>query len=67
MTAGYFELFTEARGTYRVRLVDGTGAEIALSVPFQDTGEAVEGINTLREVAATALIRDLTGRENGRG
>lgn len=58
--AGRFELFTDSGGSCRVRLVDGHGRELAVSVPYSDSRHAVQGINALREVAGTALIEDHT-------
>ena len=58
--AGHFELVTDQDGNCLVRLVNERGEEIAVSVPFTSSSAAVDGINSLREVAATAPIRDHT-------
>ncbi|MFC4395175.1 YegP family protein [Arthrobacter sedimenti] len=58
--AGNFELVTDHDGNCLVRLVDGRGEEIAVSVPFTSSSAAIDGINSFREVAATAPIRDHT-------
>ena len=58
--AGRIELFTDDGGSLRVRLVDGGGRELAVSAPYRDSKDAVQGINALREIAGTALVEDHT-------
>jgi uncharacterized protein YegP (UPF0339 family) len=58
--AGHFELVTDQDGNCLVRLVDGRGEELAISIPFTSSSAAIDGINSFREVAATAPIRDHT-------
>ncbi|MDD7834617.1 MULTISPECIES: YegP family protein [Paenarthrobacter] len=60
--AGHFELFEEADGDCRVRLVDDDGTELALSVCFRDRKSAAMAIYSLREIAASGLIEDHTSR-----
>jgi uncharacterized protein YegP (UPF0339 family) len=56
--AGYFELVDAPEGGYRVRLVDGTGALMAVSVTFPTKRAAAAGVAKAREIAGTGLIRD---------
>ncbi len=58
--AGRFEIIGEAGGGCRVRLVDERGRELAVSIPYGNSQDAVEGIHALREIAGTALIEDCT-------
>ncbi|MFF2842664.1 YegP family protein [Paenarthrobacter sp. NPDC057981] len=58
--AGHFELFEEADGDCRVRLVDDDGTELALSVCFPDRKAAAKAIYALREIAASGLVEDHT-------
>jgi len=58
--AGHFELFSNQDGNCLVRLVDGQGEEVAVSVPFTSSAGALAGIDAFREIAATAPIRDHT-------
>jgi len=60
--AGHFELFEESGGDCRVRLVDGEGTELALSICFHDKDSAAKAIYSLREIAASGLIEDHTSR-----
>jgi len=57
--AGYFELVDAPDGGYRIRLLDGTGALMAVSVTFPTKRAAVAGVAQAREIAGTGLIRDL--------
>jgi uncharacterized protein YegP (UPF0339 family) len=56
--AGYFELVDAPDGGYRIRLLDGTGALMAVSVTFPTKRAAVAGVAQAREIAGTGLIRD---------
>jgi uncharacterized protein YegP (UPF0339 family) len=58
--SGYFELVDAPDGGYRIRLLDGTGALMAVSVTFPTKRAAVAGIAQAREIAGTGLIRDLS-------
>jgi uncharacterized protein YegP (UPF0339 family) len=56
--AGYFELVDAPDGGYRIRMVDGAGALMAVSVTFPTKRAAVAGVAEAREIAGTGLIRD---------
>lgn len=58
--AGYFELVDAPDGGYRVKLIDGTGALMAISVTFPTKRAAAAGVAKAREIAGTGLIRDLS-------
>lgn len=57
--SGYFELVDAPDGGYRIRLLDGAGTLMAVSVTFPTKRAAVAGIAQAREIAGTGLIRDL--------
>ncbi|MDQ6740088.1 MAG: DUF1508 domain-containing protein [Actinomycetota bacterium] len=61
--SGYFELVMAPEGSYRVRLTDGRGELMAVSVTFETKAAAVAGIAAAREIAGTGLIVDRTGVE----
>lgn len=63
--AGYFELVDAPDGGYRVRMLDGSGSLMAISVTFPTKRAAVAGVAMAREIAGTGLIRDCSG--NGEG
>lgn len=56
--SGYFELVDAPDGGYRVRMLDGTGKLMAISVTFPSKRAAVAGVSRAREIAGTGLIRD---------
>lgn len=56
--AGYFELVDAPDGGYRIRMMDGTGNLMAVSVTFATKKAAVAGVSLAREIAGTGLIRD---------
>ena len=56
--AGYFELVDAPDGGYRVRMMDGAGNLMAISVTFPTKRAAVAGVAMAREIAGTGLIRD---------
>lgn len=56
--AGYFELVDAPDGGYRVRMMDGAGNLMAISVTFPTKRAAVAGVAQAREIAGTGLIRD---------
>ena len=56
--AGYFELVDAPDGGYRIRMLDGSGSLMAVSVTFPTKRAAVAGIAQAREIAGTGLIRD---------
>lgn len=63
--AGYFELVDAPDGGYRVRMMDGSGNLMAISVTFPTKRAAVKGVEMAREIAGTGLIRDCSS--NGAG
>jgi uncharacterized protein YegP (UPF0339 family) len=62
MMAGHFELIDAAGGGYRVRLLDGGGRVVAVSVKYATKQAAADGVFRTREIAASGLIRDLSGQ-----
>ena len=56
--AGYFEVVDAPDGGYRIRMLDGAGDLMAVSVTFPTKRAAVAGIAQAREIAGTGLIRD---------
>lgn len=56
--AGYFEVVDAPDGGYRIRMLDGGGSLMAVSVTFPTKRAAVAGIAQAREIAGTGLIRD---------
>ena len=56
--AGHFELVDAPDGGYRIRILDGTGSLMAVSVTFPTKKAAVAGVAQAREIAGTGLIRD---------
>ena len=63
--AGHFELVDAPDGGYRVRMLDGSGSLMAISVTFPTKRAAVAGVALAREIAGTGLIRDCSS--NGAG
>jgi uncharacterized protein YegP (UPF0339 family) len=57
--AGRFEIHQEDEQSYKFRLVDGDGNVVAVSPRFKSVAGVVEGINAMRENAATGLVVDL--------
>jgi uncharacterized protein YegP (UPF0339 family) len=58
VVAGFFELVDAPDGGYRIRMMDGSGSLMAISVTFPTKRAAVAGIAMAREIAGTGLIRD---------
>jgi hypothetical protein len=56
--AGCFELVDAPDGGYRIRMLDGAGNLVAVSVTFPTKRAAVAGVGQAREIAGTGLIRD---------
>ena len=56
--AGYFELVDAPDGGYSIRMMDGAGQLMAVSVTFPTKRAAVAGVAQAREIAGTGLIRD---------
>ena len=63
--AGYFEITDAPDGGFRVRLLDGAGSLVAVSVKYPTKAAAVAGISWTREVAGTGLIRDMSRGGHG--
>ncbi|QHK22305.1 hypothetical protein GU243_12405 [Pseudarthrobacter psychrotolerans] len=63
--AGHFELVDAPDGGYRVRMLDGSGSLMAISVTFPTKRAAVAGIVMAREIAGTGLIRDRSSKGAG--
>lgn len=63
--AGHFELVDAPDGGYRVRMLDGSGSLMAISVTFPTKRAAVAGVAMAREIAGTGLIKDCSN--NGAG
>jgi uncharacterized protein YegP (UPF0339 family) len=56
--AGYFELVEAPDGGYRLRMLDGAGNLMAVTVTFPTRRAAVAGVAQVREIAGTGLVRD---------
>ncbi|GGH99712.1 hypothetical protein ACFFGR_01600 [Arthrobacter liuii] len=56
--AGFFELVDAPDGGYRIRMMDGSGNLMAISVTFPTKRAAAAGVALAREIAGTGLIRD---------
>lgn len=63
--AGHFELVDAPDGGYRVRMLDGSGSLMAISVTFPTKRAAVAGVAMAREIAGTGLIRDCSSSGAG--
>jgi uncharacterized protein YegP (UPF0339 family) len=63
--AGYFELVDAPDGGYRIRMLDGAGGLMAVSVTFPTKRAAVAGIAQAREIAGTGLVRDRSAGGQG--
>ena len=63
--AGHFELIDAPDGGFRVRLLDGTGRLVAVSVTYPSKQAAVAGISLTRAIAGTGLIRDMSRGGHG--
>ncbi|MET3950526.1 hypothetical protein [Arthrobacter sp. UYEF36] len=59
---GKFELVRADGGGFLIRILDGTGTVLALSGSYPDIAAAVEGVEAVRECAATSHISDQTAR-----
>jgi uncharacterized protein YegP (UPF0339 family) len=57
---GKFELVRVDGGGFQIRILDGNGAVLALSRTYPDKAAAVEGVESVRECAATSHISDQT-------
>lgn len=59
---GTFEIVRADGGGFLLRLVDKNGTLLAFSRTYPDISAAVEGVEALREGAATSHISDQTAR-----
>ena len=57
--AGRFEIHRVSDECYRLRLTDSNGNTVAVSPDFKHLGALKDGINALRENAATGIVVDL--------
>ena len=57
---GKFELVRADGGGFLIRILDGSGAVLALSRTYPDIAAAVQGVEAVRECAATSHISDQT-------
>jgi len=57
--AGRFEIHRVGDESYRLRLTDGEGNIVAVSPNFRSLSTVLEGINAMRENAATGVVVDL--------
>ncbi|WP_341395624.1 YegP family protein [Arthrobacter sp. G119Y2] len=56
--SGYFKLVDAHDGAFRIKLISGDGALMAVSAMFPTKQEAVAGIELLREIAGTGPVVD---------
>lgn len=57
--AGRFEIHRVGDESYRLRLTDADGNIVAVSPNFKSLNTLLEGINAMRENAATGIVVDL--------
>lgn len=56
--SGYFKLVDAHDGAFRIKLISGEGALMAVSAMFPTKKAAVDGIALLREIAGTGPVVD---------
>ncbi|MHA7154835.1 YegP family protein [Arthrobacter sp. TMN-50] len=56
--SGYFKIVDAHDGGYRIKLMAGDGALVAVSTYYPTKIEAVAGIEQMREVAGTGPVTD---------
>ncbi|MBG0741211.1 hypothetical protein IV500_17735 [Paeniglutamicibacter antarcticus] len=56
--AGSFELVDASDGGYRIKMLGGGGSLLAVSMSYPSKAAAVRGIEVLREIGGTGLVRD---------
>lgn len=56
LMAGKFELYTDKSGEYRFRLKSGNGEVIATSEGYSSKSAALNGIDSVRRIAADAEV-----------
>jgi uncharacterized protein YegP (UPF0339 family) len=61
--AGKFEVHQDEEKFYKFRLKDGDGNVVAVSPRFKSLSGVVDGINAMRENAATGVVVDLRERQ----
>lgn len=57
--AGRFEIHRVGDESYRLRLTDADGNIVAVSPNFKSLNTLLEGIDAMRENAATGIVVDL--------
>lgn len=57
--AGRFEIHRVGDESYRLKLTDADGNIVAVSPNFKSLSTLLEGINAMRENAATGIVVDL--------
>jgi uncharacterized protein YegP (UPF0339 family) len=57
--AGRFEIHRVGDESYRLRLTDAEGNIVAVSPNFKSLNTLLEGVNSMRENAATGIVVDL--------
>jgi len=57
--AGRFEIHRVGDESYRLRLTDAEGNIVAVSPNFKSLNTLLDGINAMRENAATGIVVDL--------
>jgi uncharacterized protein len=60
--AGTFEIIQEGEGSFLFRLTAGDGTVVAVSPRFTTVKDVVDGIQAVRENAATGFVVDRTSR-----
>ncbi|MBD8045106.1 DUF1508 domain-containing protein [Arthrobacter sp. Sa2BUA2] len=56
--SGYFKLVDAHDGAFRIKLISGDGALMAVSAMFPTKAAAAVGIEQLREIAGTGPVVD---------
>src|SRR5687767_1454007 len=59
--SGHFEVFGSPEGGYGFRPLDAAGNHLATSGPYPTKQAAAAGIFTVREIAGTGLVSDMSG------
>lgn len=57
--AGRFEIHRAGDESYRLRLTDAEGNIVAVSPSFKSLSKLRDGVNAMREAAATGIVVDL--------
>ncbi|ACL41125.1 YegP family protein [Pseudarthrobacter chlorophenolicus] len=56
--AGRFEIHRAGDESYRLRLTDAEGNIVAVSPSFKSLSKLRDGVNAMREAAATGIVVD---------